>query len=476
MKKFTYSVLTALVASLVLTSCLGEDEEKVYSDYCNISAFSLGSIKQIHHTLSSKGADSTYTTVFAGSVFPMSINQRELTIENHDSLPYGALVDRVLTKCTFESVLVQRPADIRNLLPEDTVWVGYSEKDSIDFTVPRHYWVFAANGEASRTYTVKVNVHQMDPDKTHWDSLGVAEQLCPATCLSRKMMVLGDCLKLMIQSTDGTLCLYSRGLQTSGEWAAESISGIDGLLLETLQQAPEGLYASTSAGNLLYSADGKEWQTRMLGMPGLRLVGVSTNCFYAMVGGKLMSSTRSDESWKEEVLDDEATLLPGKDVTLTALSQTNGNQRLLMTGKSADGSAPRLWSKMWTSQNGNELASGWTYYSQNGAVKNSFPLLSQQNVLLYNEGVVLLGGAPVQSVHQNAGVTDEDEALGNIFYSPDYGVTWQKHAKLTTDDRMQESAAKADFITVASQDGKYLWVLIDGQLWRGRLNKLIFNK
>lgn len=468
MKTYTYSLLTLLMATLLLSSCLGDDKVVEYSDNCNISAFSLGSVRMKHVVKGSKGQDSTYYTVYTASTFPMSINQRELIIENRDSLPYGSLVNRVLTNCTFESVLVHRPQDISGIEPTDTVWATYSNKDSIDFTKPRTFWVIAADGIAMRKYTVKVNVRQMNPNATVWDSLEVASLPGLTQGTVRRMAVVNDRLACLNQQEDGSLTCFHRALEKQAEWESATLSGADGLVLTTLQTAGDGmLYASTTDGKVLYSIDGAEWRNRLNGMAGLQLAGVSKNRFYALVGGKMMSTDKSGEDWKEDALDEGPELLPTTDLALIEMTQKNGNRRLLLTGKRADGKTC-IWSKSWLGEA--EAETGWVYYSTNEAMKSPFPSLKESNVMAYGSGVIAFGGAPLVKTGNTV-----DEPMGCLYYSPDYGITWKKHGTMKLDERLTAGAAQAQFITAACQDGRFIWLLVDGQLWRGRLNSVAFK-
>lgn len=474
MKTYTYTVLSFLLAAIMLSSCLGDDKKVEYTDTCVISSFSLGSIKQAHQMKGSKGQDSTYYTVFAGSVFPMAINQRDLTIENPDSLPYGALVNNVLTNCNFESLLVQRPKNLSGLEAADTLWQAYSSKDSLDFTSPRSFMVISSDGNAMREYTVTVNVHKMDPNATVWDSLGVSDVPCPKDCELRKMAVLGGELKLLTQQAGGQLSAFSRLVSKDGSWKQEALSGAEGAMLETLQQEADMIYMSNEQGHIIYSVDGREWRTRLLGKPGLRLVGVSSTHFYGLLEGKLMATAKDAEAWKEEQLDEDGNMLPAKDITMLPMVQQNGSKRLLLVGKTAEGDAARLWSKAWTEGQGSEAEAGWVYYTENNAIKHIFPLLTQQVVLPYDGNVLLFGGKPEASAKRQSPLAT-GTALDVIYNSQDYGITWLKHSKMTFDERMTETATEAQLITAAVEDGRFIWVLIDGQLWRGRLNGVAFN-
>lgn len=468
-RKFHNILLLLVMALFTFSSCFEDEKETVYSDNCNITAFSLGSMKQSHHMKGSKGQDSIYYSIMSGGYFPMSINQRDLIIENRDSLPYGVQVDKVLTSCTFESILLHRPKDITGLEPVDTAWVAYSNKDSIDFTRPREFMVVAADGISVRRYTVKVNVHQMDFDQTVWDSLEVSDVPCPAECQMRKMAVLGGNIQVLAQLSDGSLQCYTREAQKVGAWKQQAVTTPAAISLETLQTEGNLMYASSTEGTILYSSNGFDWHTRQAGAPALKLMGVSHDYFYAQIDGKLMRSSKSAEAWEEEALDDAAELLPTKDVKLLEMTQSNGIHRLLLTGISADGTQPRLWSKSWT-KDGEESQAEWAYYTENDAVKVPFPILAQTNVMAYGNSLVLFGGAPVKASGYLA-----EEALGRLYQSYDYGMTWQRHDAMTFDSRLPVQAADAQFITAATEEGRFIWMLLDGQLWRGRLNKVAFK-
>lgn len=471
MKTTTYGFFVALFASLMLASCF-DDKETTYSDYCYIRNFTLSSVKQAHHLTGSQGQDSVYYTSFSGTNFIMSVNQHTLEIENHDSLPYLSAVDKLVTSCTFESVLAHRFKDITGLEPADTAWVTFDSSDSIDFSRPRSFMVFSADGSSKREYTIKVNAHQMEPDLTVWDSLGTSTTVFPENVGVRKMFALDGQLIVIAKLQDGTLTCFTRDAKKQAEWKQQSMSGETEIELETMQQANGMLFASTTSGHVLYSIDGKEWRSRLTGMAGLRLVGVSEHAFYALVDGKLMVTTTAAENWVEEVLDDDVTLLPARDIVMQKMTQTNGIHRLLIAGKTADGGAARLWAKSWSGTDA-EMSAGWVYYGDNQAIKNPFPVLNHSNLLPYDGTMILFGGAPEGVSVQASNVVEEP--LGRIYVSNDYGITWMKHEVMEFTDGQIESAAQASSIIAALQDDCYIWILLDGQLWRGRLNSVLFK-
>lgn len=81
----------ATVPFLLLGSCIS-DKEVESDDYCYIWEVSLGSLKREVNMLDALGKDTTIASTYTGSKYPMTINQRELTIENRDSLLYGTVL------------------------------------------------------------------------------------------------------------------------------------------------------------------------------------------------------------------------------------------------------------------------------------------------------------------------------------------------------------------------------------------------
>lgn len=459
MKTYTYKILTALLATVLLSSCLKEDEEVTLSDDCYISAFSLGNVRRTNHITGSKGQDSIFYTAFSAATIPMIINQRENTIENAIPLPYGSIMSKVLTNCSFEGILMHRPANT------NTDWIAYDAKDSLDFTSPREFRVVSTDGSASRQYTVKISAYQEDPDATKWDSLSVNPAL--ASCQTRRLVPLNNTLTALVQLEDGTLKCFSRSATIlESEWVEKTVENAGNALLESMQADSDTLYMSTSDGKILYSLSGNKWNEMMTGKDGLKLVGVSSKRLYAMVDGKLVSSPKDQEAWEDEELDDKASNLPTTNICALNISQANGNQRLFLTGTTADGKSARLWSKVWIEPTISEKSACWSFYESNPAIKNTFPVLNQSCVIAYANSILLFGGKDKNKSEESS------QALSCTYVSRDLGITWQTDSPIKFDDRMVASASDAQLITATTQDEKYIWILIDGQLWRGQLNKL----
>ncbi len=455
-------MLLAMATTALFTSCLTSDEAE-YDDYCYISGFTLGSMRRTLFTISSEGEDSSYTTTFAGSLFPMTIDQRKLTIENMDSLPLRTRVDKVLTTVTYEGVLAWRKAS--PLAVEDSSWTAYSSSDSLDFTEPLHFACFASDGLSYRIYTVNVNVHKQKGDSTVWNEVSEADVLGSmgarkAICFGGQIIVLGE------DGSDGLICV-KHPMETDGEWVSYYTTGAEGADVATLQRQGDELYLSDESGQVLRSGNAVDWTEASFPQEeGLKLVGASDQRLYALLDGKLVSSDGGD--WTEESLDDDSSNLPTEQVYSFAYQLPDGQDRLMMVGArdNIDDTDCVVWAKAW--QRDEEQAT-WMYYTPNGTDKYRCPVKENLNVVAYDDGFLAFGGANRDGSH---------EAMDSVLYSRDHGITWKPYDNddMEVDPRIQEAAQDAKYIVSAVDEDNYLWVMVDEKVWRGRINRLGFQR
>ena len=152
--------------SLFFSSCLNDDvEEIVLPAESSIQSFSIGTVSIEKVTKDSLGKDSTYIDTVSCAHYPFTIDQLKRTIENKDSLPVGSDVSRVLVKIEADSRAIAYEMRNKNGELKDTIW---NETDSIDFTHPVSFKVFALNGLMGVPYRVTVNVHKQIPDTLEW--------------------------------------------------------------------------------------------------------------------------------------------------------------------------------------------------------------------------------------------------------------------------------------------------------------------
>lgn len=452
-------LLSGLLAlSVVLFgACMSDDDDEVeVSNYCYISKLSLGSFKRALTTKASDGSDSTYYTSISGNYFPMTIDHKNLIIENRDSLPYGADVSAVLFTASYDGVaLSYRAADADSAAE----WSAYSTKDSVDFTKPIHLSVTARDLKSYRIYTVKVNIHQQEGDSLYWtrtDSVpDMLEHMTEthALWMDGKLNVMGktaDAIQLATRGTDG--------------WTLTDCATPAGFDMSTLRQARGKLYASTAEGQIYASGDAISWETVGQPQEGLQLVAVTENQFYALVDGKLL---RSEDAvlWENEELDENASLLPTHNVlSMSYTEKKNGRQRLLLAGAGSQPTGRSVWAKNWRAAQ-EETSAMWMYYTHNSA-DNPYPcpVLRHQTLLSYDSRLFTFGGERTDG---------EGKAMDCLYVSNDNGVTWKRDLYLHLPYILVGVEGP---VTAVTDDDNHIWIIADNQVWRGRLNRLAFDR
>ena len=464
MKKYhILPLLVVMTIPFILTSCLKDDEdETVLSEKCYISSVSLGTVKRSSYLTTSAGMDSIVTTSYSPTGFTMSIDQKTLIIENHDSLPVHTRLTKVLTTVDFEGILVWRKAEPKE--DADTAWTAYSNKDSLDLTEPVLFKVTSETGNSSRTYTLKVNVHQQNGDSTTWNNLGDVAALEGIS--ERKAFVWNDKL-MVLGKADGNLTCVQHALATTGEWASVSVSGAEEVIPTTLQQKGNALFISNAKGEVLTSTDAINWtKTSMSAQEGLKLIGASDDYLYALCNEKLLRS--NGDAWEEETLDSESANLPTQLLNSVFSTLTNGNRRLMLIGSRNDtDTEASVWAKGWGKDK--EEETGWVYYTPNNSDKYHCPVLNNLCIVPYDKGLQALGGKSRDGKYT---------ALEQILHSQDHGITWKTYEDdcMNVDDNLKAAARQSQQIAAAVDSDNFLWIVLDKQVWRGRINRLGFVK
>ena len=155
MKNLFYKFLILTLSVSILSSCLWDDDEKDLSDNPDFVSLKFGANDSI------PGLENAVFTLEEDVDFSDSI------IVNLDSLPYMTRIDSVVPSFTFRSNARAYLIMIDSLGVElDPIQL--TGKDTVDFSRVKALINYAENNIASRTYPIKVNVHQVEPEMYLW--------------------------------------------------------------------------------------------------------------------------------------------------------------------------------------------------------------------------------------------------------------------------------------------------------------------
>lgn len=451
-----------LTATVLLASCMKSDdtESTLYKDTA-ITAFSLGTLERTMHATAKDGSDSTYTVKVTGSDYKFSIDQANHRIFNADSLPANTDVSRVLCSVgTLNNgvVLVQD-------LEDSDLLIYYSANDSIDFSTPRKFLVYATDGSTHEEYTVQVNVHKEEGDQFRWAAHAKSEELTSldkmkALMLNGQLFVYGskEGKTLGFTTTDGDTWTALAELEDAEAYRQMVVLGKE-------------LY-TIAGGSLMSSADGMTWTVvnetldvvQLVATSHLELYGLSSD-YYEMYGltsdGTMLLSEDKGVSWKEDILDTDKSWLPSEGIAFVCYpaQMTYYTDYLLLAGVSA---GVKDISSVWRKIVEYDLLGDekWVYIDRTDDNAFALPQLEGLSLIYYGDGILAWG--------------IKDGAFAPIYQSRDNGIVWKKNRYYQMPETFTEGGACAFGVAT---DGKEIWLVGgNGQVWQGHMNKVAWDK
>lgn len=464
--------IIAIPASCSTGSNEDEDDPKTSNDdACYISSCYFSNLRIPHVVKASDGVtDSTYYTTYVPFNKYMTIDQRTLTIQNRDSVSRGTDLSKVPLVIQYTGSFIEwRKTDAF----DDDEWTTFNSGDSLDLRKPLRMKITAMNGH-SRIYTITVNMHEQDGDELSWNKMPV-----PAGLSGSKPMRMAATKNgvVALVNDGGSIAVYTHGLSNTGEWVMQSCPSLpDKTDVMTLVEGLDALYVNTTDGQIYISTDGIQWSlvdTR----EGVRLLGTSEYFLYALRNGNL-ESTRTDQSaweWNTESLDDRKDLVPCEDIAFVHYEQNFAQHRAVLIGYSPDedNHFPMdaiVWSKAWShfSSEGkaqlivNEKGENWMMYSRTWDDLWQMPMLENMQVVSYDDKLMAIGGKNPYT----------EESLEGVYVSSDNGLTW----RITGEINLPEDLGDGNSICWIVDNDDFLWLAVDGKIFRGRLNRLGFKR
>lgn len=460
MKKIFSFPILLVVALYMLSSCFSDDDTTyvMYNDTA-ITAFSVGTLKQEGHTLSSKGEDSVYWTSVDCSGYQFYIDQVERVIYNPDSLPYGIDASKVLCTVTAKSNGI---VTIKNVDNDSLSYV--TEEDSLDFSQPRTLRVVSYTGLATRDYTVMVNVHQQKADEFAWGLSSVNDAL--AGLQGMKGFAIGDFVYVVGRDADGAR-IYRSFIYDAKRWEERTPNvALDADVYRNMAVMGDKAFAY-SGGKIWSSADGMVTWTELSTQSFSQLLGASVCRLYALSEDRTIYSSADGVLWEAEAMDSPADMLPETDFSLLCQPLvTNPNvSRLLLAGTTA--SVSRVWTKVEETDDQAERQP-WVYNNVSSDNRYELPNLHNLQVVTYNDALLAVGGS-------GKGASEGAEAFAKFYVSLDGGLTWRSDTLYNVSD---DFVSSDKCFTLVRDANEFLWLICgeSGQVWRGRINKLGWRK
>lgn len=449
----TYFALFSLV--FVAISCGSSDEEEYeLSPYAMLKSFSIGNIRSAYPSFTSTGEDTLVMKTVQMTAFPFTINQVTGEVYNNDSLPYATDITRVVAKFVVNGVASIYVDSLDS-------YEHFLANDSIDFTSPRKVRIYAEDAAYYKDYTIRINVHQVEPELMMWNKYPTVDGLVPERAVE----------------ADGVMYLFGKDVNDAATVAATSVDGVPTWEVKTISGLPadadlstvqlfNGTLYAVAGGNVYTSADGAVWTLSANDTGAVAIVGASEE------DGKLWIAGSQGVLWSEdgatftvsEALP-EGFPLYGVSLASYPLNHNKNIIRYMLVGYTTEDKSgePAVWSKLSTE-------SKWTNY-KNEENKYECPALEGLSVVRYDDYLYAVGGAGTVNGREVA-------PFSSFYISKDNGIAW----KVSTGfyQRLPEELVGDDTpFAVAVDSNNFIWIInsgTEGGAWKGIINRLGFEK
>lgn len=465
-KRNSINVLSLLL-SVLLVSCWDNFEERTYYT-ANVNAFSFGAHDTCPDIENFVFNIDQYHGIAAANTTGL--------IQNLDSLPYGSVINSLYPNITFQSTN-------GNIYINDSLW---GDKDSIDFSRPVVIKNTSYDGNYTKSYSVIINVHQVDPDSMTLEKM---TSVLPGKASNSRVIESNGMILNYVPAIGGGLNLY-RSADTCKTWTTPTVSGLTGgMNLSSLCVFGSKFYLTSQTHKAYRSDDGLVWSeispvsSEGTAVTILNLYGEISKKYItepnpSALTGMLLTATgdtcfgRSTDGIVWTIGDKVPAHFPFAEYSqLKSTTVTNVQFLTVAGGVDATGA---LTSTVWSTEDGRN------WISVNDGSISYFALPKRKNATLFRyDGLLVCFGG-------------QDEA-GNLFkdlhVSPDNGLTWKNAAANWALGKMDCGLAGAGVYVqhipdlVHDKDREIIWILggtrEDGPsdiLWKAYVNSMIFAR
>lgn len=455
--KFLSVILSFLLMSVAISSCLDSDTNYEYSSDATIRAFGIDSIGK-------------------GIYYKFTIDQLKGEIYNVDSLPVGAdtIIDRILIDTL--DVIGWVTSGVNDTL--------FNMNDSVDLRAPIKLKVHAADGTTMREYLIKVNVHKQDPDSLLWEQQPSLPVLPSPDKL--KAIVLED--ELWIYTSSTTAYRHSLTVSAGFRWDEVHINGLpEDAKLNSIVKFDGQLFVTNDERKAFCSDNGVDWQeidmqgiqmaTFITGIPEDNIIG-SPNILAGICtenGRNYFCVKSSDETiWRKSEKEVPADF-PSQKIYSTVFTNASGIKQTVIVGNAKKATEKTV---AWFTMDG----LNWVDMSTPSSL--ACPAMENPSIMYYG-GLFHIMGGKFDIIRSSSDGITWNESPDKFLYPGEKVIIPNEDEEEDGEDEDKEDTIeyinwfkdKGDY-TLAIDANHYIWIVWseDGTVWRGRLNRLGFQK
>ena len=442
MKFYFLKFICLFCVAVALSGCLNTNDTTVTS-----------STNPRMTSLTLAGNDSITKAVF-------SINADSVTIENVDSLPFGTPVNKAIPTFKFVSTY-----GALLYINGSTTGKALTGKDTIDFTLPVKIKNYAADNSTTKEYTIKVNVHKVEPKLYVWSLLNGSVGAANPT--SQKAIYFNNKL-LYFANEAGVTNLYTSINGVS--WAHANLSGLpaNATMVNTVQFDSKLFY--TQDGVKIYSStDGTSWTVADVSAADYTfktMLFALNGSVWAITQSKVDLKYRFASSVDGTIWLIQNELPAGFPLTdfaaVSFTSRVGGKPKAIVIG-GKDGNGAIL-NTNWNTENGTY----WVNFNENASHSKSLDTLALGASLISYDSKLFVFGTKKDNV-----------AVPQYKVSLDEGLTWK--APDTLYNRLPKTYTQRNYSSVVVDNSNRIYIVggkanaaILTDVWTGKLNSLSF--
>ena len=442
MKFYFLKFICLFCVAVALSGCLNTNDTTVTS-----------STNPRMTSLTLAGNDSITKAVF-------SINADSVTIENVDSLPFGTPVNKAIPTFKFVSTY-----GALLYINGSTTGKALTGKDTIDFTLPVKIKNYAADNSTTKEYTIKVNVHKVEPKLYVWSLLNGSVGAANPT--SQKAIYFNNKL-LYFANEAGVTNLYTSINGVS--WAHANLSGLpsNATMVNTVQFNSKLFY--TQDGVKIYSStDGASWT-----VADVSAADYTFKTMLFALNGSVWAITQSKVDLKYRfassvdgtiwLIQNELPVgFPLTDFAAVSFTSRVGGKpkAIVIGGKDVNGA---ILNTNWNTENGTY----WVNFNENASHSKSLDTLALGASLISYDSKLFVFGTKKDNV-----------AVPQYKVSLDEGLTWK--APDTLYNRLPKTYTQRNYSSVVVDNSNRIYIVggkanaaILTDVWTGKLNSLSF--